>query len=351
MDRKTALKILNLKDNCTDEERKKAYQALVKLHHPDKYMYDSDDVKSFHEKAMQEINGANEFLINNKLIQFKSPYDPEGYADILNSEIYSYFTFFQKVDFKLVREIANAANPFLVPVFKDVYVSEAEMDKRISEFLQTLKVIYQKYQEEFFAKYNIPNPTKPLKYDVHVDDFYEELLSIKNKYVPEEIQEKGSNELYTLMRRMEQLRLVIKKALKKIKDPTFASLYKKINDHALSVPKEETLASLEQLANSIEEYQEKHTNALRSNEAEELLSTLTSRYNEAILLRNDNYKELDNIYQNIIAIFDLYSKDMITLSTLFALADISFIDLEKDNNIINTINSLISNENNNLELK
>lgn len=354
MDRKKALEILNLKDNYTDDERKKAYKELSVLHHPDMCLGKSEEIRIFHETRMKEINSANDFLVKHKPLfnaSFKSSFDSEDYKDILNSEINSYFVFHQKASRALFMEVVNAAKPFFVPQYQDTFVSETEMNERIAEFLQRLEVIYRQYQKEFLAKYNIPEPIEPLKYDVHVDDFYEQLLNIKNKYIPEQNSEERYNELYTLMRRMEQLHLIIKKALKRIKNPEFASLYAKINARCLSVSREETIASLEQLVYSIEEYENVHTKALKSSQREELLDALTNRYNEASELRKDDTKELDKIYQAIISIFGLYFAGKISYDILFMLENISFVDLESDFNIINKVNNLIPNENNDLGLK
>ncbi len=62
MDRKAALKILDLDDNASLEEAKKAYRSLAKKNHPDLLRESFDDADAA-ESKMKEINLAFRYLV------------------------------------------------------------------------------------------------------------------------------------------------------------------------------------------------------------------------------------------------------------------------------------------------
>jgi DnaJ like chaperone protein len=57
-DTSAAYKILEVDESASEEEVKKAYRQLAKLHHPDKVTYLGDDMKREAEKKFQKINEA-----------------------------------------------------------------------------------------------------------------------------------------------------------------------------------------------------------------------------------------------------------------------------------------------------
>lgn len=54
--------VLGVESGSTQEEIKKAYRALARKHHPDRYATADEDIKSFHEKKFKEINEAYDKL-------------------------------------------------------------------------------------------------------------------------------------------------------------------------------------------------------------------------------------------------------------------------------------------------
>ncbi|MGL5057258.1 MAG: J domain-containing protein [Fusobacteriaceae bacterium] len=51
---------LNISENATKEEVKKAYRTAAKLHHPDKFANATEKEKEYHEKKFKEINESYE---------------------------------------------------------------------------------------------------------------------------------------------------------------------------------------------------------------------------------------------------------------------------------------------------
>jgi DnaJ like chaperone protein len=57
---KTCFEVLGLNENCSNEEIKKAYRALVSKYHPDKVEHLGDDFKEFAHEKFVEIKNAYE---------------------------------------------------------------------------------------------------------------------------------------------------------------------------------------------------------------------------------------------------------------------------------------------------
>lgn len=54
---------LNISENATKEEVKKAYRTAAKLHHPDKFAHATESEKDYHEKKFKEINESYENIM------------------------------------------------------------------------------------------------------------------------------------------------------------------------------------------------------------------------------------------------------------------------------------------------
>lgn len=62
IDKSKYYKVLNVPEDASMEEIKKAYRNLAKQHHPDRYVNESDEVRAEHERKFKEINEAYEAL-------------------------------------------------------------------------------------------------------------------------------------------------------------------------------------------------------------------------------------------------------------------------------------------------
>ncbi len=65
-DTSSAYKILGISENATEEEIKKAWKELVKLHHPDKVAHLGDDIQKAANEKIQKINAAYEEIRKQK---------------------------------------------------------------------------------------------------------------------------------------------------------------------------------------------------------------------------------------------------------------------------------------------
>lgn len=57
-DKSKYYKILDLQQGATKDEIKKAFREKAKLHHPDKFSNESENVRNHHEEKFKEINEA-----------------------------------------------------------------------------------------------------------------------------------------------------------------------------------------------------------------------------------------------------------------------------------------------------
>lgn len=176
-----ALKILEISGSYTEKKLKRVYHELAKKYHPDNFK-DNNERRQAEEK-LKNINLAYETLLNNK--------DRGSYQESRNSvfnykkekqqtlEKYrpqKYKHFFRGYCFIIDAFIKNF-------VMKD-YNTISEVNNSYHKVLEEIIDVYKTLETEFYKDNNI-NKSKiieTINYNCSFDEFYEQLLKIKEKY-------------------------------------------------------------------------------------------------------------------------------------------------------------------------
>ena len=176
-----ALKILEISGSYTEKKLKRVYHELAKKYHPDNFK-DNNERRQAEEK-LKNINLAYETLLNNK--------DRGSYQESRNSvfnykkekqqtlEKYrpqKYKHFFRGYCFMIDAFIKNF-------VMKD-YNTISEVNNSYHKVLEEIIDVYKTLETEFYKDNNI-NKSKiieTINYNCSFDEFYEQLLKIKEKY-------------------------------------------------------------------------------------------------------------------------------------------------------------------------
>ena len=198
MTRYEALKIFNLSENFTENELKKAYRTLAKKYHPDNFSKNSFEQKQAQEK-MKEINEAKDLLdksLKNNSSNEQSYFDLENYKNDLINKLSKYkfqhfcpdelktyneqieaIVFWFKLDIKIILLYANDKN---------------KINEAYQEHLNLIIQVFKDFKKDFFDKHNIDESKikENINYECNLEEFYNQLLKIKEKYDLKEIYRK-----------------------------------------------------------------------------------------------------------------------------------------------------------------
>ena len=198
-----ALSKLGLNINATDEQIRIAYRTLVKKYHPDQFIEGSLEQKQAEEK-MKEINEAKETLDkifkNEKNIPYRQSSNSYQQTSI-NIEKYK-----RKMVEKLSRYNSNINNISELDEYYDkinmiILSFEALLFNvnnitLVNSFYDTCKdgilKVFDKLKKELFKKYGIDESkiTETINYECNLEEFYKQLLKIKEKYDLKELYRK-----------------------------------------------------------------------------------------------------------------------------------------------------------------
>ena len=197
-----AINILGLKSNFTAEELKRAHRELVNKYHPDRNRTPEAEEKT------KEINAAREYLAK-YLKESKSRYNPSNseqtyknnnqdtfnfreYRDKKTDEIYNiidfdfdkYFDIYKVTEtikgfIQTIRTIAFSSYS-KITIMKTKESIDNEFNKTINEIKDVFKLIKEAFYKE--NSINESDVEENINYDCTLEEFYEQLLKIKNKY-------------------------------------------------------------------------------------------------------------------------------------------------------------------------
>ncbi len=176
-----ALNILEISSSYDEKELKIVYRKLAKKYHPDNFKDDEERKKA--EDKLKQINIAYETLLNS---EDRSDYQ-ENIDLVLNYKL-------EKIEGLKKYQIKKYGQLFPNSVFyineiirifgTKMYNTVREVDCSYNNSLTEILKVYLKFQNEFYQRYNIDEKevTNRVNYNCSFDEFYEQLLSIKEKY-------------------------------------------------------------------------------------------------------------------------------------------------------------------------
>ncbi len=199
MNLQTALNILGLNSNYTEEELNKAYKKAAKKYHPDLFEQKTTSEKKYAENKMKEINEAKTFLEEN----LKSKKQAENDTLIINLKndaleylkkmkisctnflnTYTYI-FNDEISNNIKQEIKSLENKiFIKKILITSATSKSEIDNCLKEIKIQIKETYVTIKNIFYQeKYINPNKVKiTINYDCNLIDFYNQLIKIEELY-------------------------------------------------------------------------------------------------------------------------------------------------------------------------
>lgn len=198
-----ALRILGLDEYASEEEIKKAYRNLAKKYHPDNFTEGSFEQKKAIEK-MQEVNNAKDTL--DKIMKNgdkqnnyqQSRNYQQSYMDIekYKKEMVEKLSRYNSSN-SSINDLTNYHNEIVLIIFnfesyiKD-FTNKQKIDNAYNLFKISIKDIFEKLKLDFFKKYEINESTiiETINYECNLEEFYKQLLKIKEKYDLKEIYRK-----------------------------------------------------------------------------------------------------------------------------------------------------------------
>lgn len=181
-----ALEILNISSSYTLKELKIVYRKLAKQYHPDNFKDDKERIKA--EEKLKQINIAYETLLNNK---DRSDYKEN--TDIVFNYKMEKIEVLKKYQFKkygqLFPNYVFYMNEIIRVFGAKLYNTVGEVDSNYQSALTKIMILYKDFEKEFYEKNGINKDevTETINYNCSFDDFYEQLLKIKEKYSLENI--------------------------------------------------------------------------------------------------------------------------------------------------------------------
>lgn len=181
-----ALSILEISGSYDEKELKIVYRKLAKKYHPDNFKDDKERNKA--EDKLKQINIAYETLLNNKdrsdykeNIDLVLNYKLEKIEGLKKYRIKKYGQLFPNIVF-YINEIIRI---FGTKMYNTVREVDCSYNNSLTEILK----VYLKFQNEFYQKHNIDEKevTNRVNYNCSFDEFYEQLLKIKEKYSIENV--------------------------------------------------------------------------------------------------------------------------------------------------------------------
>ncbi len=176
-----ALSILEISGSYDEKGLKIVYRKLAKKYHPDNFKDDKERKKA--EEKLKQINIAYETLLNSEdrsdyqeNIDLVLNYKLEKIEGLKKYQIKKYGQLFPNIVF-YINEIIRI---FGTKMYNTVREVDCSYNNSLTEILK----VYLKFQNEFYQRYNIDEKevTNRVNYNCSFDEFYEQLLSIKEKY-------------------------------------------------------------------------------------------------------------------------------------------------------------------------
>ena len=181
-----ALEILKISSSYTLKELKIVYRKLAKQYHPDNFKDDKERIKA--EEKLKNINLAYETLLNNK---DRSDYQEN--IDVVFNYKMEKIEVLKKYQFKkygqLFPNYVFYMNEIIRVFGAKLYNTVGEVDSNYQSALTKIMILYKDFEKEFYEKNGINKDkvTETINYNCSFDDFYEQLLKIKEKYSLENI--------------------------------------------------------------------------------------------------------------------------------------------------------------------
>ena len=205
-----ALNILGLKPNFTEAELKKVHRALVNEYHPDR------NKNPEAEEKMKEINAAREFLarylkngFQNEQPNYNSYNKNSIDIEIYRIQKYDKLEEIIKFDFneykvsENIKNIIQTIKSFVIQfsVSTIVMKNKLDIDDAFNDCLKKIKNYFKKIKELFYFEYQIDRVSaeKSINYDCTLEEFYNQLLKIKNKYSKDSMIERKQKELQRIV--------------------------------------------------------------------------------------------------------------------------------------------------------
>ena len=189
-----ALSILEISGSYDENELKIVYRKFAKKYHPDNFKDDKERIKA--EEKLKQINIAYETLLNNRDRNANFNYTYHNYYQE-NRTVF----FKQKMAKKALKKYqakryeitlskwVSYINYIILDFYAKTYNTVDEVNYNYQEALRRIVNLYKELQREFFEKHIINESviSETINYNCSLDDFYEQLLKIKDKYSIEEV--------------------------------------------------------------------------------------------------------------------------------------------------------------------
>ena len=189
-----ALSVLEISGSYDENELKIVYRKLAKKYHPDNFKDDKERIKA--EEKLKQINIAYETLLNNRDRNANFNYTYHNYYQE-NRTVF----FKQKMAKKALKKYqakryeitlskwVSYINQIILEFSAKTYNTVDEVNYNYQEALRRIVNLYKELQREFFEKHIINESviSETINYNCSLDDFYEQLLKIKDKYSIEEV--------------------------------------------------------------------------------------------------------------------------------------------------------------------
>lgn len=200
-----SLEVLELEENFTEDELKKAYRKACKKWHPDNYANESPSKIKYANDKMAEINAAYEFLIRHKVAvsygsnkrnnskNQSSNYNRRGellgYIVKKYGELRAYLNLTLTVDmpeciknaYIKLEKIINEACLEIPDLYSEG--NKSNIDNWYSKYIGKIVDAYSKLAEDYCQEFNIPiEEANNLHKNLRLKDFYQQLENIRKKH-------------------------------------------------------------------------------------------------------------------------------------------------------------------------
>ena len=176
-----AIRILGIEPDFTEEELKMVYRSLMRKYHPDANIGKSEEkLKKLEDKA-KEVNSAYEYLVKNFQTKSMDEYITFLYNELLkfNEENVIYPNILSELD-SYQKDIKTVIRNFCAWARGQ---SKKEIDRLFQEAKKVIRTIFEDLCDTYFKRYSIDiKYKKKLNYETSLQDFYEQLEEIKEKF-------------------------------------------------------------------------------------------------------------------------------------------------------------------------
>lgn len=182
-----ALNVLNIDSKYDEKKLKSAYHKLAKKYHPDQLKYDDKENKDILEK-IKTINLAYETLLEKRdNYNFDDKKSYESKVKVFEYKI-SKTKILEK--YKINRnehifiDYANYINETIMLFISKEYNTVDEVEHNYQDTINKIISIYKEIEQSFYTKYKIDKREiiETINYDCSFNEYYERLLTIKEKY-------------------------------------------------------------------------------------------------------------------------------------------------------------------------